>query len=86
WWFLSAVGLRDLALLVFAGFVIRDVLRPDLDVVRADGEDDPAGGVLSGAPDRVRVKEQDASEKSGHDDQGVTAVAPREKGRAGAAG
>ena len=53
WWFLSAVGLRDLALLVFAGFVIRDVLRPENDVVR-DGADDPAGGVLDGAPDRVR--------------------------------
>ncbi len=52
WWFLTAVGLRDLALLVFAGFVVRDVLRPEGDVVRADGVDDPAGGVLDGAPDR----------------------------------
>ena len=52
WWFLTAVGLRDLALLVFAGFVIRDVLRPEDDVVRANGVDDPAGGVLDGAEDR----------------------------------
>ena len=51
-WFLSAVGLRDVALLVFAGFVVRDILRPERDVVRADGVDDPAGGVLEGAPDR----------------------------------
>jgi uncharacterized membrane protein len=52
WWFITALGLRDLALLVFAGFVVRDVLRPARDVVRADGVDDPAGGLLDGAPDR----------------------------------
>ncbi len=54
WWFLTAVALRDVALMVFAGFVVRDVLRPDLDPVRADGADDPAGGVLDEAPDRSR--------------------------------
>jgi hypothetical protein len=27
-------------------------VRPDGDVVRADGSDDPAGGVLDGAADR----------------------------------
>ena len=52
--FLTAVVVRDVALLVFAAFVVRDVLRPELDVVRADGVDDPQGGVLDGAPDRVR--------------------------------
>jgi uncharacterized membrane protein len=51
--FLTAVAARDLALLVFAGFVVRDVLQPERDVVRADGEDDPAGGVLDRAPDRT---------------------------------
>ncbi len=54
-WFLSAVVLRDVALLVLAGFVVRDVLRPQADVVRADGADDPAGGVLDRAPDRRAV-------------------------------
>jgi hypothetical protein len=49
--FLTAVLLRDGALLVFAAFVVRDVLHPDGDVVRRDGVDDPAGGVLDGAPD-----------------------------------
>src|SRR5262252_961110 len=33
--------------------VVRDILRPEADVVRADGVDDPAGGVLAGAADRV---------------------------------
>ena len=36
--------------------VIRDILRPDGDVVRADGEDDPAGGVLADAPDRFVLR------------------------------
>ncbi len=54
-WFLSAVLLRDVALLGVAALVVRDVLRPDRDVVRADGIDDPVGGVLDGAPDRARA-------------------------------
>ena len=52
WWFLSAVLVRDATLVVFAALVVRDVLRPERDVVRAYGDDDPAGGVLDGAPDR----------------------------------
>ncbi len=51
-WFFAAVLLRDGLLLLYAALVVRDILRPDLDVVRADGADDPAGGVLDGAPDR----------------------------------
>ncbi|MGZ6825645.1 MAG: glycosyltransferase family 87 protein [Mycobacteriales bacterium] len=54
-WYFAAVLLRDLLLVVFAALVVRDVLRPELDVVRADGVDDPAGGVLDGAPDRAPV-------------------------------
>jgi uncharacterized membrane protein len=54
-WFFAAVLLRDAVLLGYAGLVLRDVLRPERDVVRADGVDDPAGGVLDGAPDRVRA-------------------------------
>jgi uncharacterized membrane protein len=50
--FFAAVLLRDLLLLVFAAFVVRDIVRPELDPVRADGVDDPAGGVLDEAPDR----------------------------------
>ena len=50
-WFTGAVLLRDAALIGIAALVVRDVLRPEHDVVRASGEDDPAGGVLDGAPD-----------------------------------
>jgi hypothetical protein len=35
----------------FAALVVRDVLLPRHDVVRADGSDDPGGGVLDQAPD-----------------------------------
>jgi uncharacterized membrane protein len=54
-WFLRAVLLRDVAVLVLVGLVVRDVLGPERDVVRAPegtGADDPAGGVLAGAEDR----------------------------------
>jgi uncharacterized membrane protein len=57
-WFLRAVLLRDLALLVLVGLVVRDVLRPERDLVRAAADtagtsaDDPAGGVLDDAADR----------------------------------
>ena len=51
-WFFAAVLLRDAMLLVVSALVVRDVLQPGQDVVRAGGHDDPAGGVLDGAPDR----------------------------------
>ena len=37
------------------GAVVREVLEPDLDVVRADGDDDPQGGAFDGAADRLRL-------------------------------
>ena len=50
--FFTAVLIRDVALAVLMGLVVREVLNPRLDVVRRQGADDPAGGVLSDAPDR----------------------------------
>ncbi|MBA2390374.1 MAG: DUF2029 domain-containing protein [Geodermatophilaceae bacterium] len=50
-WFLLAVGIRDIAVIALMCLVVRDVLRPAGDVVRRDGVDDPAGGVLDGAAD-----------------------------------
>ena len=57
-WFFLGVGLRDLAVLVLMGLVVRDVLRPDGDVVRTTwpGVDDPAGGPLERSPDRVVLR------------------------------
>jgi uncharacterized membrane protein len=55
WWFLTAVMLRDAVLIGYAALVVRDILRPEHDVVRTVDDDDPAGGVLDGAPDRRAV-------------------------------
>ena len=51
-WFFLGVLLRDVAVLVLMALVVRDVLRPDGDVVRTSwpGVDDPAGGALDHAP------------------------------------
>ncbi|TKJ26495.1 glycosyltransferase 87 family protein [Blastococcus sp. CCUG 61487] len=56
-WFFLAVGLRDVAVVVLMALVVRDVLRPDGDVVRTSwpGVDDPAGGPLDHAPDHRMV-------------------------------
>jgi uncharacterized membrane protein len=56
-WFFLGVTLRDIAVVVLMGLVVRDVLHPDGDVVRTSwpGVDDPAGGVLDGASDRVTL-------------------------------
>lgn len=59
-WFFAAVAIRDVVLLVLMGFVVREILRPEHDVVRADGADDPTGGVLDGAPDRRHRQVADA--------------------------
>jgi uncharacterized membrane protein len=50
-WLMLVLVLRDLLLLAIAGLIIRDMWRPDLDVVRADGSDDPGGGPFDGATD-----------------------------------
>jgi uncharacterized membrane protein len=54
--YFDALTARFDALLVLAALVVRDMIRPERDLVRTGvaGADDPAGGVLSGAPD-VRV-------------------------------
>jgi uncharacterized membrane protein len=53
--FFATVWLRDIALVWLMVLVVREILRPERDVVRADGVDDPAGGVLDRAPDRWAV-------------------------------
>jgi len=46
-----AIGVHLLGIAYLAAMVVRDILRPQHDVLRQDGEDDPAGGVLDGAED-----------------------------------
>jgi uncharacterized membrane protein len=46
---------RFVTVLLLAALVVWEILRPSADAVRADGEDDPAGGVLDGAADVVSL-------------------------------
>jgi hypothetical protein len=55
-WYFAALLARFLTVALLCGYVVRDILRPDLDVVRRDGTDDPAGGVLAGVPDRFVLR------------------------------
>jgi uncharacterized membrane protein len=50
-WLVLLLVARDLMLLALAGLIVRDMWRPELDVVRADGSDDPGGGFFDGARD-----------------------------------
>ncbi|MGI5339016.1 glycosyltransferase family 87 protein [Streptomyces sp. CA-181903] len=49
-----ALVLHLLGTLYLCALVVRDVLRPDRDVIRRDGSDDPSGGPFDRAPD-IRV-------------------------------
>jgi uncharacterized membrane protein len=49
--YLVVIVVRDLILGGLLALVVREILRPRFDVVRRGGVDDPAGGVLDGAPD-----------------------------------
>lgn len=49
--FVLAATLRLTTVAVLCGLVVREILRPELDPVRATYADDPDGGVLDGAPD-----------------------------------
>lgn len=59
-WYVTAVLVHVLATAYFAAMIVRDILRPWDDPIRSDGHpehtDDPGGGVLDGAPDRVALR------------------------------
>jgi hypothetical protein len=56
-WYAAFVIIHILATIWFSGVIIRDIFVPKYDPIRTDGvpehADDPGGGVLDGAPDRV---------------------------------
>ncbi|HEY2507237.1 MAG TPA: glycosyltransferase 87 family protein [Streptosporangiaceae bacterium] len=54
-YFAAVVG-RFGAVVLLGILVVRDCLQPDRDVVRSADVDDPAGGVLAGAPDRLVLR------------------------------
>ena len=55
-WYFTLLAARFLTVALLAAYVVRDILYPERDVVRARGHDDPAGGVLDQAPDRFRIR------------------------------
>ena len=64
-WYFATLVARFLAVGLLAAYVVRDVINPERDPVRALGDDDPAGGVLNGAPDRFRLRLRPASNRAG---------------------
>jgi len=58
-WFLSFVVLRDLAVLGLCVLVVYEIYHPARDLVRMAGDDDPTGGVLDGAEDKVVLKRRE---------------------------
>lgn len=50
-WFTGTVIVRDLAVLGLCAMILRQIYRPEEDLVRGGGVDDPVGGVFDGAPD-----------------------------------
>jgi uncharacterized membrane protein len=55
-WYFALLAARFLTVGLLAAYVVRDILYPERDVVRAHGLDDPAGGVLDQVPDRFRIR------------------------------
>jgi hypothetical protein len=55
-WYFAVLLARFLTVALLAAYVVRDILYPERDVVRAHGLDDPAGGVLDQAEDRFRLR------------------------------
>jgi Glycosyltransferase family 87 len=55
-WYFAALLARLLTVALLAAYVVRDILYPERDMVRAHGIDDPAGGILDHAEDRFRIK------------------------------
>ncbi|CAL9473848.1 hypothetical protein SUDANB58_02911 [Streptomyces sp. enrichment culture] len=72
-----AIGLHLLGTLYLCVMVVRDILLPERDPVRRNGDDDPSGGVLDGAPDAFVLSPPARSARSAADTDG-----PQERPRA----
>ena len=55
-WYFAVLLARFLTVALLSAYVVRDILFPERDVVRAYGFDDPAGGILDQAEDRFRIR------------------------------
>jgi Glycosyltransferase family 87 len=64
-WYFALLLARLLAVALLSAYVVRDIIYPERDVVRAHGLDDPAGGVLDHAEDRFRIRLTRPSRRAG---------------------
>jgi uncharacterized membrane protein len=55
-WYFASLLARFGAVALLGGYVVRDILSPERDVVRAHGLDDPAGGIFDQAEDWFRIR------------------------------
>ncbi|KAB8196430.1 DUF2029 domain-containing protein [Nonomuraea phyllanthi] len=53
--YFTAVWARAITIAIMMAFVVRDILRPEKDVVRQGGVDDQVGGAFDEAPDRFTL-------------------------------
>jgi uncharacterized membrane protein len=67
--FVLASSLRFITVAVLCGLVVREIMKPELDVVRSTYEDDPDGGVLDGAPDAPWLVRWKQRRRGGQDAQ-----------------
>lgn len=86
-WLMFLLLLRDALLLAILALVVRDMWRPDLDVVRSGGAqelyvDDPGGGVFDGAPDAWSLSAAARAERAARRDPDLVAVADQAELRA----
>jgi uncharacterized membrane protein len=63
--YFAALLARFLTVALLCALVVRETLQPGTDVVRLGGEDDPAGGILAGAPDRFVLRRRAATATAG---------------------
>ncbi|MBP2704650.1 DUF2029 domain-containing protein [Microbispora sp. RL4-1S] len=59
--YFMSVWARAITLIVLMGFVVRDILRPEDDVIREGDVDDPSGGAFDGADDRLVLRRRIAT-------------------------
>lgn len=66
-WYFVILAARLLTAALLAATMVTDILQPHRDRVRATGfDDDPAGGVLDGAPDRIVIVWRRAGRRPAH--------------------
>src|SRR6266567_1840522 len=80
-WYFAALLARFLTVSLLAAYVVRDILDPERDAVRALGNDDPAGGVLDHAGDRFRLRFNPGGRVLSIDRVGAGGISPSQTGQ-----